>query len=82
MRLSKEPKPPYETRRRTTETIHRIGDTMNRVFALIRNYEEIFVVTVVQSAFTALVVWTSVSLLNALVSIDKVAALAMSSGAF
>jgi hypothetical protein len=55
---------------------------MNRLFALLRNYEEIFVVTVVQSAFTALVLWTSVSLLNALVSIDKVAALAMSSGAF
>ncbi|MFN2421867.1 MAG: hypothetical protein ABR527_10930 [Gemmatimonadota bacterium] len=55
---------------------------MDRMFALLRNYEELFVVTAVQSAFTALVLWTSVSLFNALVSIDEVAALALSSGAF
>ena len=55
---------------------------MKRIFALLQNYEELLVVTLVVTAFAALVLGTSVSLFNALIPIDEVAALAMSSGAF
>ena len=55
---------------------------MNRISGLLQNYEELFVVTLVESAFAGMVIWTSVTLFNALVSIDQVAARALSSGAF